>query len=443
MTCKDCKAEMHQLFDDQSESKIQQEIKHHLAGCDDCTAAFDEMKSVFSFLQPAETVNAPLLLKQQILDHLIKEEKKMKNDKFRLINLPVSFKRIVSIAAVVATILLIMPFIGKNGSSSEAKAAVSFLEKSILATDQIHSMIIHFSVRTDTHDNFALIGKDYPMVAHTITKSFDTPAKWKVEKSGRTILNDGTAQYLWMPEVKNAIKTGIGSGMAEWFHILLDPRNILSMEEEAAKAKNSRISEKEAGGKTYLIITSRAEGNFLNDYLLNKSIDASDNRREYVFDSKTKLLEGLKIYLLDKTKERLIFDLDHIEYNTVINPATFTIPLPEGIEWSVLDLNVTNANLSNISSKKAAELALEGLAKKDFDTNKELWSQYSFIMLKLIASQYGDLQVIQIGEPFKSWIYPGEFVPYEIKQKDGSIRKWNLALRNDNPHKVWMIDGGL
>ena len=443
MTCKDCKAEMHQLFDDQSESKIQQEIKHHLAGCDDCTAAFDEMKSVFSFLQPAETVNAPLLLKQQILDHLIKEEKKMKNDKFRHINLSVSFKRIVSIAAVIATILLIMPFIGRNGTSSEAKAAVSFLEKSILASDQIHSMIIQCSVRTDIQDNFALIGKDLPMVAHKITKSFDIPVKWKVEKSGRTVLNDGITQYLWMPEIKNAIKTGLDYGMAEWFHILLDPSNILSVEEGTAKQRNSKISIRDAGGNTYITITSKAEGNFLNNYMLNKTFDESDNRREYVFDSKTKLIQGLKIYLLDKKKETLIFKLDHIEYNTVIDPATFTISLPEGINWSVLDLNVTNANLSSISSKKAAELALEGLSKKDFDTNKELWSEYNFVMLKLIASRYAGLQVIEIGEPFKSGLYPGEFVPFEFKDRDGIIHKWKLAIRNDNPHKVWMVDGGL
>jgi outer membrane lipoprotein-sorting protein len=336
-----------------------------------------------------------------------------------------------------------MPFIGRNGSSSEAKAAVSFLEKSIQASDQIHSMIIHCSVRTDVQDNFALIGKDYPMVAHTITKSFDTPAKWKVEKSGRTVLNDGIGQYLWMPEIKNAIKTGLGSGMAEWFHILLDPSNILSLEEETAKEKNSKISTRDEGGNTYITITSRAEGNFLNNYMQNKSIAESDNRREYVFDSKTKLLQGLKIYLLDKKKETLIFNLDHIDYNTAIDPSTFTISLPEGIEWSVLDLNVTNANLSSISSKKAAELALEGLSKKDFDSNKELWSEYNFVMLKLIASRYAGLQVIEIGEPFKSGLYPGEFVPFEFKDRDGITHKWKLALRNDNPHKVWMVDGGL
>ena len=231
--------------------------------------------------------------------------------------------------------------------------------------------------------------------------------------------------------------------MAEWFHILLDPSNILSVEEGTAKQRNSKISIRDAGGNTYITITSKAEGNFLNNYMLNKTIDESDNRREYVFDSKTKLLQGLKIYLLDKKKETLIFKLDHIEYNTVIDPATFTISLPEGINWSVLNLNVTNANLSSISSKKAAELALEGLSKKDFDTNKELWSEYNFVMLKLIATRYAGLQVIEIGEPFKSGLYPGEFIPFEFKDRDGIIHKWKLAIRNDNPHKVWMVDGGL
>jgi hypothetical protein len=55
---------------------------------------------------------------------------------------------------------------------------------------------------------------------------------------------------------------------------------------------------------------------------------------------------------------------------------------------------------------------------------------------------FGGLTVINIGEPFKSGLYPGEFVPYEIKFKNGEVKKMNLAVRNDNPNKVWIVDGG-
>ena len=43
-----------------------------------------------------------------------------------------------------------------------------------------------------------------------------------------------------------------------------------------------------------------------------------------------------------------------------------------------------------------------------------------------MKNKYGGLQVIKIGESFKSESYPGEFVPYGVKLTDGSIKKWSL-----------------
>jgi len=37
----------------------------------------------------------------------------------------------------------------------------------------------------------------------------------------------------------------------------------------------------------------------------------------------------------------------------------------------------------------------------------------------------------------------GVFVPYEIRLKDGTVKKWNLAIRCDNPEHRWYYDGGM
>ena len=37
---------------------------------------------------------------------------------------------------------------------------------------------------------------------------------------------------------------------------------------------------------------------------------------------------------------------------------------------------------------------------------------------------------------------PGVFVPYEVRLKDGTIRKWQLSIRCDNPEHRWYFDGG-
>jgi hypothetical protein len=54
------------------------------------------------------------------------------------------------------------------------------------------------------------------------------------------------------------------------------------------------------------------------------------------------------------------------------------------------------------------------------------------------------MEIINIGQPFKKLTaYAGLYIPYEIKLKSGEIRKGNMAVRNDNPAKVWMFDGGI
>jgi hypothetical protein len=58
--------------------------------------------------------------------------------------------------------------------------------------------------------------------------------------------------------------------------------------------------------------------------------------------------------------------------------------------------------------------------------------------------EYGGLKIIKIGEPFKAWFFVTRwFVPYEIQLKSGETKKWKLALRNDNPKKLWEVDGGI
>ena len=81
--------------------------------------------------------------------------------------------------------------------------------------------------------------------------------------------------------------------------------------------------------------------------------------------------------------------------------------------------------------------------------------------------RYGGLQIISVGKPFKARISiaalvalqpearkqfrdisgdipaGGVFVPYEMRLNDGSIRKWQLSIRCDNPENRWYYDGGM
>jgi outer membrane lipoprotein-sorting protein len=432
---------MYLLADDTAGIAVKNELQQHIAICPSCQAEYEEMQLVFAALQPGISINAPLLLKQNIIQQLNKKEITMETvNKKRSILSPV-VKRILAVAAIVTALVLVIPFF--NSGSASGKAANSLFQNAIDATALVKNMKLTFSMRTEAKDNFDMVGKELPMVGHTIIKTFELPEKWRIEKAGRVVVCDGNNQYLWIPEMKQAQKGPANAGFINWVKVLLDPSNLLWKEKEEAKAKGSAVTIKEDDANQYVTIVSKAEGNFLNDYLKNKSINESDNRREYVFDKTTKLLKGLKIYLLEGKTATLIFSIDSIAYDTDISNDAFAINVPDGVEWQTINFDVVNESFSTISSKRAAELIFGALAKKDFESTKTVWTQFSSFSINSIEKNYGGLKVLRIGESFKSGLYPGEFVPYMIKLTDGSVRNAKLALRNDNKNKVWVVDGGI
>jgi hypothetical protein len=61
-----------------------------------------------------------------------------------------------------------------------------------------------------------------------------------------------------------------------------------------------------------------------------------------------------------------------------------------------------------------------------------------------MAAKFGmDVQkkipIVEVGE--SSW--SAEQSAYFVKCRESSVKKFNLAVRNDNPAKRWVVDGGL
>jgi len=445
MDCNECKLEMVNLFDKDIDHKSLTGLLEHIQHCPDCTNEYREMEKILSGLKPKTQLNAPILLKQNIIIQLSKMEE-MKNSTSRTFGISSKVRKILSIAALLAVVLIITPFVVKNDAfmNGTAKAADIFITSSIEATHLIKSMIIKLKVRTISDDSFALVGTEYPMVDHTIWKSFENPVKWRVDKGDRVAAFDGNSQYLWLPKTEEGIKAGPEINFTEWLQILLNPANILSQEQKLTKEKGSKLTINEKNGLLNLTITSKARGNFINDYCKNKSIDESDNRREYTFDNVTKLLKGLKIYILDGKKETLIVEITSIEYDLKLDPSRFVINLPVGVEWKEYNQNFTSETFRNITSQRVAELFFGGMARDDWKLVGEACDFFSSTSEKArsVKNQFSGLKVIKIGEPFKSGLYPGEFVPYEIRLKTGELVKHNLAVRNDNPNQTWIVDGG-
>jgi len=447
MNCNECKLEMTTLFDSDVDKTVLDDVMEHIQQCNDCSNEYKLTQEVITMLKPKLQPEAPFVLKQNIIHQLKMEETKMKKEVSKTVKMSSRYKKILSIAALLAIVMMIIPIVDKNNffTNNTTKAAGVFIESSIKATQLIKSMVIKLKVRTIAHDNFALVGTEYDMVEHTIWKSFEEPVKWRVDKGERVVVFDGKSQYLWMPQTETAIKADSKANFTEWFKILLEPEKILMKEQNVTKEKGSTITMNEKNGKLLMTITSKAQGNFINDYCKNKSVEESDNRREYTFDSKTKLLKGLKIFILEGKKETLILEIEKIDYNIPIDTSLFAIILPSGVEWEELTQNYNSEKFKNISSKRAAELFFEGMANNDWEQVEECCDFFKgkSEKVKRVKKYFGGLKIISIGEPFKSGLHHNlVFVPYEIEFKSGEKKEFNLAVRNDNPNKVWIVDGG-
>ena len=128
-----------------------------------------------------------------------------------------------------------------------------------------------------------------------------------------------------------------------------------------------------------------------------------------------------------------------------------------------------NANYRQQTGTTPAEVAqtfFDACGKEDWSTVGKFWQG---TLDDRIKKYLGGMEVVSLGKPFRARMSiaallelqpslrsqlkgmgnrkdiqgPQVFVPYEIRLKDGSVKKWQLSIRCDNPEKKWYFDGGL
>ena len=128
-----------------------------------------------------------------------------------------------------------------------------------------------------------------------------------------------------------------------------------------------------------------------------------------------------------------------------------------------------NANYQQQTGTTPAVVAqtfFDACAKEDWSTVGKFWQG---TLDDRIKNYLGGMEVVSLGKPFKARISiaalvgmqpnlrsqlkgmgnqkdfqgPQVFIPYEIRLKDGTVKKWQLSIRCDNPEHRWYFDGGL
>jgi hypothetical protein len=424
---------MADLFDDAWLDSA--ELHAHLETCGACAAEFAGARKVLAAAEPAQRVRASLDFKERTMNKLHQELNAAPAARPRLWARPIP--RLAFSAGLVLAIVLALPYFGGNRSQS---GAIALLAQSVEAMPALQTVHITARMRTLPGDNFELIGLNYDFVPVEMWKDFGTPQKWRVEKPGRLVAMDGASTLLLIGG-NRAMRGGTRSGFVDWLMPLLDPDKVLQSEFYAARQGKSQVTlttpTDRGSHETMLRVARRAEGDLTNDWLRNKSVLESDHTCVYRFDAATSRLTGLQVLVHSGGQDVAVFEITNIRYNEPLSTGLFTPALPADATWlgTAADLPVTGAIPS--TPREAALAFFEGAAKQD-------WQRVASVtqVTDGLKQDYGGIQVVSVGEAFQSGLYGGWFVPYEIHYPGGRTKKHNLAVRNDNPQKRFILDGG-
>ncbi|MDR2840305.1 MAG: hypothetical protein LBV75_03415 [Paludibacter sp.] len=368
---------------------------------------------------------APKSLKGNIINQIKKESKMTK------------FKHFAAAAAVLVAVIFV-PLVSTNGSQAKA---MTLLNESISKVEGLKTMLVKFLVRTPSQDNFDYIDINENFVEHTIIESFENQPIFRIEKPQRVAIFDGKTSFLWIKTTDEVREDkGIAGIFGDLNNLLIEPKTLLENAQKSAKSKGAKVDLKETENQITLTIEARAQGDFSqSDYTRNSTITESDNKQIYVFDKETKLLQGLDISIFDGKRYVTILKTTSIEYNVPVNKNAL-VALPENLVHKPLLPNDLSNISENITAEQAVKNALNSLKISDISQYETFFSQYPTDMIK---KEFYGLEILKIGKSFKSGTYVGKFVPIEVRLPDGKIQKTNLAVRNDNEAKVWILDGGI
>ncbi|HVM63123.1 MAG TPA: zf-HC2 domain-containing protein [Verrucomicrobiae bacterium] len=345
-------------------------------------------------------------------------------------------------AAAAAAAAIVIAVVGTTKSQA---AAIEVMTKGAEAVSKLSSIHLRGQVRTSPQDNFSYINADSPFYSIELWKQFQPELKWRVEKPMRVVVMDGQSTVMLIKTGDEAVKVPQRTKSAfdtEWLHRIANLSTAISNEVSNARAKGWKLSlatETGADGKPKSVVTVMATSGVPdNDYTKNVFMDNADTRRVYRFDAQTELLEAVQIYLIRPAGEVQIFDLSQIDYNQPIDPGVWKLDLPADVSWAQLPQDLPklpdNDKYASMTAEQAARAFFEACASNDWAEAQKFMSPINDNLKQLL----GGLQIVNLGQSFTSKMYPGRFVPYEIRLPG---QEFNLRVSNDNPAKRFVVVG--
>lgn len=437
MNCHKATELMTDLFDVENRPETDS-LREHLKSCPECRLRFEQEQRTFETIRPAQRIVASQHFKEKAMKAIIAEAERESaraevQRKWR------GWPMWVAAGSAAVLLFLILPMlpIGKGGSPA---AGLKLLAQSVEAMSNIQTVHIVGRMRTVPGDNFELVGTKYEFVPLELWREYGNPSRWRVEKTGRVVVMDGQSSLLYISSHNQAMKGTPESGFVQWPRPLLNPEGILQAELNAVRKGVAEAKSVESDGVLTLTVHQKARGDFANSWAKDKSIAESDHTCVYSFDAASKRLQRLQVIIHTGMEDVTVLELTDFRYNEAFSPGLFALQLPPDVNWMV-DPNALKPGSATLTGpKETAEYFFNALAHEDWNAVLEVLPAGR--VDDGIKQRYGGLQIVSIEKPFQSGLYPGYFVPYEIRLRDGSTKKWKLAVRNDNSAGRWTVDGG-
>jgi hypothetical protein len=392
-------------------------------------------------------------LHDRILRDVLAAQKKSQKPKSPLpqasIRRTIMNSQVTRLAAAAVIVVAVVLSINVWDKSISTASATELLQGAIDAVSDVWSVHMKARMRTLPGDNFSLIGLQFDFVPIEMWKRTDEngQVQWRVEKPGRVLLMDGQITIMLIRPNHGVLREeALPLGCYDsWSGRLLNVHDLL--DDELQKAKNHpdrevRLLHQEVEGRDKVILEVHVTADVReDDYLRNSFISNSDHVKVYQFDAKTKLLEGLQVYVHAEDKEVLIFEITDIEYNAEFDNSVFALDFPEDMIWTrEPEILPDNERYEKMTPREAAQAFFQACAEQDWEEVLKFWTASRID--ERTKESLGGLEIRSIGEPFQSEGYArdglGWFVPYEIRLRP--VER-NIQLSNVNSAGRFVITG--
>ena len=443
MNCQECREAVTAYLEGLLDATCQSRIDLHLAECAACQAELQEVRELTVRLTPDGADEPEVSLETAVMDRILQEQAIL----IRRLQMKRRIRMFGISGAVAAAAALLFISVLWLTQPANAQKAAEALARGAEAVPNPSTVHVVAKMRTDRRDNFSSINPELDLQRIEIWRLFGNQPKWRVEKPGRVAVMDSVSTVLLVQpnmavKFPRAAREAFDTG---WMLGLANVQDMITRELRTAQAKGWKlktVDETTATGEKKQVVTVEARAEVAdNDWCKNKWFETADTRRVYRFDAKNQRLDGFEAYLHQPGGDVLVFATERIEYGQPIDPSVFTIELPKDVFfWKDVERLPDNAKYEKMTPKEAARAFFEACEKEDWTEVQK----FSPIPLdERVKSFLGGLKIVSLGEPFQSKAYGGSYVPYEIRFKDGKVKKYNLAMRKDNPAHRYVWDGGL